>query len=542
MRPVPPEQAVPPSQGAQHALASQAAAKGGAGPLWLWHGLALAAVLLLILISYRDTAATMVGIWMRSETFAHAFVVPPISFWLIWRQRAALWQTTPRAVPWLGAAMAALAAVWALGELVATNAATQLMLTTMLVAAVPAVLGWQSARTIMFPLGFLFFAVPIGEFLTPLLMQYTADFTVAALRATGVPVYREGLQFVIPSGHWSVVEACSGIRYLMASLMAGTLFAYLNYRSHTRRWVFVGVSIAVPIVANWLRAYMIVMLGHLSDNRIATGVDHLLYGWVFFGVVIMLMFYIGARWSEPDTQLQAADPAAVPGLVGLHHSARLLLACALVAIATGWAPLWVQHAQAISSPAAHRPLALPQQWASGVPSTAGQLPAWKPRFVNPSASDQREYASDSGPIGLYIGHYQGQTAERKLVSSENVLVHSEDLIWNQLSAGRASVQLRQGELVLRAATLSGPPDTRLSERPRLRVWQLYWVDGQFIGSDWRAKLAQARQVLAGGGDAGAALVVYTKEEASGKADARLAAFLSANEGEVDRLLRALRRD
>ena len=52
-------------------------------------------------------------------------------------------------------------------------------------------------------------------------------------------MYREGLQFVIPSGNWSVVEACSGVRYLIASVMVGTLFAYLNYSTMRRRLIFV---------------------------------------------------------------------------------------------------------------------------------------------------------------------------------------------------------------------------------------------------------------------------------------------------------------
>ncbi|MBL0150818.1 MAG: archaeosortase/exosortase family protein [Ideonella sp.] len=116
-----------------------------------------------------------------------------------------------------------------------------------------------------FPLGFAFFAVPIGEFALPVLMQWTADFTVGAL----------------------------------ASFMVGSLFGYLNYQSNKRRWIFVGLSLLVPVLANWVRAYMIVMLGHLSNNRLATGVDHLVYGWVFFGVVIMGLFTIGARWAEP---------------------------------------------------------------------------------------------------------------------------------------------------------------------------------------------------------------------------------------------------
>jgi exosortase len=141
----------------------------------------------------------------------------------------------------------------------------------------------------------------------PSMMQWTADFTVFALQLSGVPVLREGLQFVIPTGSWSVVEACSGVRYLIASFMVGTLFAYLNYRSSWRRAVFMLVSLLVPIVANWVRAYLIVMTGHLSGNELAVGADHLIYGWVFFGIVIGLMFMIGARWTEPDL------PAAIKG-------------------------------------------------------------------------------------------------------------------------------------------------------------------------------------------------------------------------------------
>ena len=156
----------------------------------------------------------------------------------------------------------------------------------------PLLLGWRAARVWWFPLAFLFLAVPVGDFMLPVLMSWTADFTVLALRWSGVPVYREGLQFVIPSGAWSVVEACSGIRYMIASVTVGCLFAYLSYSSLKKRLIFVGVAILVPLVANWLRAYMIVMIGHLSGNELATGVDHLIYGWVFFGVVILAMVLV----------------------------------------------------------------------------------------------------------------------------------------------------------------------------------------------------------------------------------------------------------
>src|SRR2546423_1258251 len=81
-----------------------------------------------------------------------------------------------------------------------------------------------------------------------------------------------------PTGSWWIVEACSGLRYLIASAMVGMLYAYLAYRSLSRRIAFVAASLAVPILANWLRAYMIVMIGYLSGNRLAVGIDHIIYG------------------------------------------------------------------------------------------------------------------------------------------------------------------------------------------------------------------------------------------------------------------------
>ena len=157
-----------------------------------------------------------------------------------------------------------------LGSLVASNAATQFGFAFLLLASVPLILGSQVGNCLSFPLAFLLFAVPLGT-PTPILMERTADFTVMALRATGVPVYREGLHFIIPSGAWSVIEACSGIRYLLASVMVGTLFGYLNYQSLKKRVLFMGVAVLTPLIANWLRAPTIVMIGHLSGNELATG-------------------------------------------------------------------------------------------------------------------------------------------------------------------------------------------------------------------------------------------------------------------------------
>ena len=56
----------------------------------------LVLLLLAILALHAHTLVRMVSIWSRSDTYAHGFVVPAISLWLIWRIRHSLAALQPR--------------------------------------------------------------------------------------------------------------------------------------------------------------------------------------------------------------------------------------------------------------------------------------------------------------------------------------------------------------------------------------------------------------------------------------------------------------
>ncbi|MBL8362803.1 MAG: exosortase A [Rubrivivax sp.] len=499
----------------------------------------LVAALVGVLLLYRETATLMVGVWRNSETYAHAFLVPPISAWLVWRQRHALALTVPQPSWWVLLPMAGALLAWLAGDLVSVNSVTQFALVAMLVLTVPLVIGWASARTILFPLGFLFFMVPVGEFLLPLLMEWTADFTVGALMLTGIPVYREGQQFVIPSGNWSVVEACSGVRYLIASLMVGTLFAYLNYRAMWRRWVFVGVSIIVPIVANWLRAYMIVMLGHLSNNRIAVGVDHLVYGWVFFGIVIMLMFWIGARWAEPDAPLPVAGPADGAGIAGVaagwRHApqAAALVGVLLLSAAPG-AVAWLERdARASSLPQLALPGAI-GTWQAQEPAKAPQ--DWAPTFHNPRALAVRGYRDAYGDVVLHVAYFRAQDYGSKLVSSMHQITTADDATWNR--SNPPPLQVAGG--TWRIALLQGSPTlSSISRTKKILVARAYWVDGRFTTSDIDAKRLNAVSRLRGHGDDGAIVMVHAVADDEAEAQQRLIAYLQQAQPAIDAMLRGV---
>jgi exosortase A len=499
--------------------------------------IAIGLLVLATLWLYRETAASLVALWGRSETFAHGYMVPLIVAWLLWRKRKELAAAVPGFKPSPSAliAVAAVAGLWLVGDIAEVNPARQFALVAFIVLTVPALVGWRAAGVVAFPLAFLFFAVPFGDFLLPWLMAGTADFTVLALRASGVPVYRDGLQFVIPSGSWSVVEACSGVRYLIASVMVGALFAYLHYRTTRRRLLFMLVALAVPIVANWVRAYMIVMIGHLSNNVLAVGVDHLIYGWIFFGVVISIMFLIGSRWSE-----SAAPPA--PGAPARACGARTSAPTPLWPTATAMGfllltPLLLVRSLTAAEDHSAPVLAVPAL--SGVTVVADTaLPPWAPAFSNPSATVERRFAMGDRAVGLYIGYYRGQGPHRKLVSSANALVRSDAPAWVVTESGRRSIDLGQGDLVVRTSRLRRHLNS--SDGTRLAVWQTYWVDGRFEPSDARAKAWGGWQRLRGRGDDGAVLIVYALEQGPGEADAVLEAFLRQNLAAIDTQLKKTR--
>lgn len=495
---------------------------------------ALVFLLVCILYLYRNTAETMVMIWTRSETFTHGFLVLPMVIWLVWRKRLDIAVQEPRPEPVYLVGIACVSFFWLIGNLAAINALSQFAFVSLLVLTVPTLLGRSVAHQILFPLGFLFFSVPIGEFLLPQFMDWTANFTIFALRLSGIPVYREGLYFVIPSGNWSVVEACSGVRYLIASLTVGTLFAYLHYQSFKRRILFIIVSIIVPVVANWLRAYFIVILGHLSGNRLATGVDHLIYGWIFFGVVILLMFIIGARWSEPEKRMSMnvfhfqSHQKSVP-------TAKLWITtgCFVALMTLPLAVLWAIDQEDDSPVHLVAPETLSVGWKVASQGDA----SYKPDFQNVSAETNNIYIRDGHKVGLYLGYYRHQNYERKLVSSSNVLVSSKDTRWAKTATGSRMTTLSEKNLSFRTAELRENYLNGSASQERLNVWQVYWINGTLTSSDYLAKAYGAYHHLLGHGDESAVIVVYTEHSQTESSEVVLDQFLKNNLTAITELLR-----
>jgi len=452
-----------------------------------------------LLAWYGDTVHSMIAIWRSDNTYTQCFLIAPISAWLIWQRRHTVAALDLRPDFRALVALVLVGFGWLLGQLAGVGAWQPFGVVLMIPLVVWGILGYPAVRALAFPLLFLFFTIPFGDFLILPMMEYTADFTVAALKFTGIPVYREGQFFMIPSGSWSVVAACAGLRYLIASLTVGVLYAYLTYRSFSRRALFVALSVIVPIVANWLRAYMIVMIGHVSENKYATGIDHLIGGWLFFGLVMLILFWIGSCFRE-----DLGPPPAPPRLASHATPPRgslASMAAATIAVA-GVVAIWPATAERLENIGTHvQPMLLASLPAEKWQTVAGHPAEWAPYFRNPSARIHEHYSKEGTRTGLYVAYYRDQRPGAELITSGNSLVPSDDRVWKNTSQTNRTVVLDHGELSLIEAKLIGGPTNLL-------VWRWYWVDGQYIVNPYKGKLLQAKSRLLGHGDDAAAVIVY----------------------------------
>jgi exosortase A len=349
-------------------------------PAWRLHLAALGMVAAALLVLFRADAVDMVRIWNDSSTFNHCFLILPITAWLVWQRLPELRRLVP-SIWFPGVAVtAAGAATWLLGEAGGLALLRHAGLVLMLQGTVVAALGKPVARALAFPLFYMIFLAPFGEELVPPLQLLTARMCMALLDLIGIPAHLEGVFISTPTGLFEVAEACSGINFLVAMLAYGALVANLCFRSWPRRAAFMLAAVAIPIIANGVRAWGTIVVASFAGIEFASGFDHILYGWIFFAIVIALLMAAGWRffdrrptdpWFDPARLQPKAEPMIAP--VPLAGVAVALLLVSVTPIG------WTSHLAAAAVRSVPETIAMPT--VSGWQQTSDAAKRrWQPRF------------------------------------------------------------------------------------------------------------------------------------------------------------------
>jgi exosortase A len=278
------------------------------GPDWRCVALPLALGLLLLGALFNREVVVAVQTWNASTAYNHCFLIIPIVFYLLWDRRFDLVGLKARPMPVAVLLGLPLMAAWLVAERLGIMEGRQLVAVSFVEVLFLGVLGKRLWWAMAGPLLYLFFLVPFGEFLTPQLQDVTTWFIRHGVDMAGIPAYIDGYIIEIPQGTFFVAEACAGLRFLIASIAFGCLYALIMYRSPWRRGLFILVSIIVPIIANGFRGFGIVYLGWVLGSAQAAAADHIIYGWMFFSLVILLLIALGLPFREDEQPTRSATP------------------------------------------------------------------------------------------------------------------------------------------------------------------------------------------------------------------------------------------
>ena len=378
------------------------------------------------LIFWPDTQA-FISVWINNHTYNHGFLILPISLWLLYRQRHLIASAKVTTEPLAMILLAFVLLLWFLAYIISVNVVQQFALVTMIPASVWILFGRKFLVKIVFPIAFLYFMIPVGASLVPPLMEITANFTVSMVQLTGIPIYREGLYFSLPTGNWSVVEACSGLNYLVASLTLGMLYAYLTYRSLTKRALFILVIALSSVIANGLRAYGVVIIGHLSNMKYGAGGDHEFYGWLFYGFFVILFFYLGNIWA--DKQSETRQTSIVNDSTTPPTSSTILL-FAIIFTAMISTRVLAKEATDLSKPGFENiQISFPDNFGDWQHTTDKNL-GWKPLITGKSITKTQSYVSGNDMVQISLGYYPWQSQGSEAVTTENRVTGPVDENWS----------------------------------------------------------------------------------------------------------------
>ena len=248
---------------------------------------------------------------LRDDQYTHLLLILPISVALIfvdWKSP----QPTARLGAGLGSGLMAASALvtivarWSSNSLQSDERLSLNMLALVVwwIGSFIFCFGTRAFRRAVFPLCFLFWIVPIPQFmLDPIVRSLQQGSVTSAhllLSAFGVPVAENGTLLTVPGLTIEVARECSSIRSSLMLVVTTMVVAQTLLRSAWRKAAVIAVAIPLSVAKNGLRIFVLAMLATRVDRSYLTGRLHHEGGVIYFlialAAICLLIWF--ARSSE----------------------------------------------------------------------------------------------------------------------------------------------------------------------------------------------------------------------------------------------------
>jgi exosortase D (VPLPA-CTERM-specific) len=433
-----------------------------------WTVLALA--LVAAYIPFAGVLNDLFGVWNLQPEYSHGVLIPVISLFLIWRERAALIRA-PFTGSWLGVALVLLGVLlWAVAELSTIWVVAQYAFLIVLYGLVLALTGRKVFLGLWMPLLILWFMIPLPQFfsssLSLQLQLLSSSLGAAVIRLAGVSVYVDGNVIDLGTYKLQVAEACSGLRYLFPLMTLTFIVAYLFRAAAWKRVVLFLASIPIAVLMNSLRIGLIGIAVEYWGTKMAEGILHQFEGWVVFMISMLAVLGLAAllvRIGQPGGRLRDAlrldsGPAPVRGATERLRvlPAPFMAATALAAMAALLTFLMPQRDELRPDRAsfAEFPMQL-GNW-QGAPSVLDPVYRNELKLDDYLLADYREAADP--PVNVWIAYYESQRKGQSVHSPRSCLPGGG---WEFRSLAADELQTRAGPLAVNRAVIEHGAERQL---------------------------------------------------------------------------------
>jgi exosortase A len=456
-------------------------------------------LLLLIMILYQQTVIFLAAKWndLANSEYAHGYLVLAISIYLIVYNRKRLAKLSPCPSYAILPLVFLAVLLWLVAVLVDVQTLETVGLLGVLFAVIWALLGYQVMIILAFPLLFIAFAIPVWFPLSPLLQDITADVVFWLMRVIEVPAFRQENMIAVPAGVFSVEEACSGLRYLLAALTLGSLYAYMNYVSLWGRVTVVFVAAGTALLANILRVFIVIYLGYSTEMQHPWVHDHLMLGWYLFGGLVAVLLFLDARFYRHASVLENAAAGKIAEKMSAEEASDSNISCrkgqlqyfivaGLCAIILSIGPAIVyqqnNHQQLSGSDIK---VTLP----AGIEGWSGPMVSendWTPQYHG-AINAKADYLVRDKNVTLFMAYYPFQKQGVEVINDLNRI--SNNKIW-QTKYPHSRVRSLPVHDVMEQVIEKNQNNKRL-------VWYWYNISGQLTVNKYEAKAMQLAGLLMG---------------------------------------------
>lgn len=234
----------------------------------------------------------LIDLWMTSDDHSYGLFILPICIYIVWQKKEELKQIHQQSET-KGIIIVVLSLLlYLLSKYADILTLEPVSMVIFVFGAVFFIFGYNMVKALLFPLCFLFFIVPVpSQIYSAMTIPLQLFVTKASVFVAGlfdIPIFREGNVIHLSERTLQVVQACSGLRSLVALLTLSAVFGYLTLTSNILRMILFVSGLPVAICVNIFRVLVMIIAFHYFDFDLTQDSIHSIFGIVIF--VLALLF------------------------------------------------------------------------------------------------------------------------------------------------------------------------------------------------------------------------------------------------------------